>query len=63
MATGVVVEDREKLLSKDDFGEESFEGVDNSFDGAYKDLQGRATADYLPLEKDEILLRKGWALV
>lgn len=40
--------------------EESFEQVDPDFDNSYyPELRGIAVADYIPLEKDEIMIRKG----
>ena len=54
MATSL---DKSKLLEEEE--EESFEHVDNLFEEEYEELKGRSNADYLPLEKGEILLRKG----
>ena len=61
MATSAVpvVEDRVKLLAESITSEDSFEHIDACFDGEYEELKGRATADFLPLEKDEILLQEG----
>ncbi len=40
--------------------DDSFEYIDPDFDNTYyQELQGIAIADYIPLEKDEIMLRKG----
>ena len=40
--------------------DESFEHIDPDFDNTYyPDLHGVATADYIPMEKDEVLLKKG----
>lgn len=49
--------------------EESFEHIDPDFDNSYyPELRGVAVADYVPgpLEKDEVLIRKGklaWAML
>lgn len=45
--------------------EESFEHIDPDFDNSYypSELFGIAIADYFPLEKDEILIRKGIQLL
>lgn len=43
--------------------EESFEHIDPDFDSTYyPELRGVAVADYIPKEKDEVLLRKGGLL-
>lgn len=40
--------------------EESFEHIDPEFDDSYyHELRGVAVADYIPLETDEIILRRG----
>ena len=40
--------------------EESFEHIDPDFDGSYfPELHAVALANYIPLEKEEILLKKG----
>lgn len=42
--------------------EDSFEHIDPDFDNSYyQELRGVAVADFLPLETNEILLRKGTA--
>ncbi len=61
MATSLVpvvetAEDKEQLLGA---SEDSVEEFDSYFDDSYEDLRGRATADFIPLEKEEILLNKG----
>lgn len=45
--------------------DDSFEHIDPEFDNSfYPDLRGLAVADYIPKEKDEVLLKKGgWAAV
>lgn len=50
----------ERLMLSDSCSEESFEHIDPDFDNTYyPELRGLAVADYIPLEKDEIMLRKG----
>lgn len=53
--------DRSKnLLSSSSSSDESFEHIDPEFDNTYyPELKGIATADYIPLEKDEIVVQKG----
>lgn len=43
--------------------EESFEHIDPDFDSTYyPELRGVAVADYIPQERDEVLIRKGKAV-
>ena len=52
------MEGSKNLLSSS--SDESFEHIDAEFDNSYyPDLKGVATADYIPLEKDEIVVQKG----
>lgn len=42
------------------FSDDSYEIIDSQFDDSYySELRGVATADYIPLEEGEILVRKG----
>lgn len=49
----------EEESSNSGASEEVLDHIDGVFDGEYEELTGRAAADYIPLEKDEIFLKKG----
>lgn len=42
----------------DSFNDE-FDIIDTNFDPAFTELTGVASADYIPMEKGEVLMRKG----
>lgn len=57
MATSQV-EDTNPLLESQT-SNDSFDVIDTQFDPAFTELTGVATADYIPLDEDEVLVKKG----
>ncbi len=54
------VEDRVALLDLASDAE-VFDIIDPNFDPAFSELTGVASADYIPMEADEVLIKKGEA--
>ncbi len=57
MATSQVEDSNPLLESLASDG--SFDIIDTQFDPAFSELTGVASADYIPLETDEVLVKKG----
>lgn len=57
MATSVEI-DRAPLVDSIT-SDSSFDIIDPNFDPAFQELIGVATADHIPLDKEDVLMRKG----
>lgn len=60
MATSVDTDTAGLLVHSDKSSDDSYEHIDPVFDEAFnQELTGTANADYIPMERGEIFLRKG----